>query len=73
MIDSQAAAKYVSELMIEINGRLIESINTIDQSCSAEESALYKSRVGKIVNAIFEAILEPIYLKHPELKAPGLD
>jgi hypothetical protein len=73
LIDDQATAKFVSELLLEFNGRLIESIAKIEQSCSPEESGLYKRRVGKIVNAIYEVILEPIYLKHPELKPPGLD
>ena len=72
MIDNEAAAKHVSELLLEINNRLIETIRTVDQSSSAEQSLLYKKGIGKIVNAIFEVILEPIYEKHPDLKPPGL-
>ena len=73
MIENPGVAKYVSDLLLDINGRLNESIGEVEQKCSAEESKLYKRRAGKIVDAIFEVILEPIYLEHPGLKPPGLE
>ena len=73
MIENPAVAKYVNELLLDINGRLNESIGKVEQSCSAEEFTLYRRRVAKIIDAIFEVVLEPIYLKHPALKPPGLE
>ena len=73
MIENEEAAKYLNELLLDINGRLIESIHKVEEICSVDESAIYKRRIGRLVNAIFESLLEPIYQEHPALKPPELD
>jgi hypothetical protein len=70
---NEETAKYLSELLLDINGRLIESIHKVEEVCSVDESAIYKRRTGKLINAIFETLLEPIYSEHPALKPPELD
>ncbi len=73
MIGDSKTAKYVSEFMLDINGRLIESIETAEKGCAPEGFAIYRRRVGTLINSIFEQILEPIYDRHPTLKPPELE
>ena len=73
MLDSVETAKYVSELVLEIKERLSESIESVQDSCSPENFLNYRRRVGTLVYSIFEQILDPIYIQHPELKPPELE
>ena len=73
MINDIQTAKYVSELFLEINERLTESVDKIENSCSSEEFETYRRRVGTLVYSTFEQILIPIYKKHPSLKPPDLE
>lgn len=73
MIANSKAAKYVSDLMLNINGELIESIKNVEKDCSQDEFTIYRRRVGTLVNSIFEQVLEPIYDKHPTLKPQELE
>ena len=73
MIGKPDVAKYVSELLLSLNGELNESIAKVSRECPPHEAALYKRRVGKIIDAIFEVLLEPIYQSHPALKPPDLN
>ena len=73
MIENSRTAKYVSDLLLNINGQLLESIGNVEKDCSPDEFIIYRRRVGTLVNSIFEQILEPIYERHPTLKPPGLE
>jgi hypothetical protein len=73
LIENADTARYVSDLLLDVNAQLIESIHKVDEVCSVDESAIYKRRTGKLINAIFETLLEPIYSEHPALKPPELD
>jgi hypothetical protein len=73
VLENVETAKHVSELLLEINERLSESIGKVQDSCSPEEFLIYRRRVGTLVYSIFEQILDPIYIKHPGLKPPELE
>ena len=73
MIDDLKTANYVSDLFLDVNGRLNESIAKVQGSCSPADFEDYKRRVGRLINSIFEDILEPIYRKHPDLKPSELE
>lgn len=73
VIDNAQAAKYVSELFLDINERLTESVDKIEGACTPEEFQTYRRRVGTLVYSTFEQILVPIYRKHPSLKPPNLE
>ena len=73
MLGNLEAARYVSELFLEMNGRLNESIETVQNTCAPEEASAYRRRIGTLVNSVFEEILEPIYAEHPQLKPPELE
>jgi hypothetical protein len=72
MIKDPITAKLVSDLLLQINGQLEESVAKVKTDCSPDESTAYRRRVGRLINSIFEDILEPIYILHPGLKPPGL-
>jgi hypothetical protein len=73
LIGNSETAKYVNDLMLDINGQLIESIGKVEKECSPEDFAIYRRRVGTLINSIFEQILEPIYDRHQKLKPPELE
>lgn len=66
-------AKYVSDLLLNINGLLDESVAKVKGGCTPEEFTAYRRAVGGLINSIFEEILEPVYVKHPTLKPPDLE
>jgi RecG-like helicase len=41
--------------------------------CTPDEYLNYKRAIGAVVYEVFERILEPLYLKHPELRPPEMD
>jgi hypothetical protein len=73
VFENTETAKYVSDLLLEINGRLSESIERVQETSAPDEFATYHRRVGTLVYSVFEQILVPIYIKHPELKPPNLE
>jgi len=73
LIANAKTAEYVSKLLLDINGQLNESVATIEHDCSPDEFTAYRRCVGRLINSIFEDILEPIYVRHPTLKPPELE
>lgn len=73
MIKDPNAAKLVSDLLLQINGELNESVAKVKNGCSPDEFTAYRRCVGRLINSIFEDVLEPIYVLHPGLKPPGLE
>jgi hypothetical protein len=67
------SARYVNELFLDINGRLNESLEKLEPNCSPEEFAAYRRCIGRMINSIFEEILEPIYIEHVDLKPAELE
>ena len=68
MIADTKMAKYVSELMLEISGRLDESVAKVNEACSPEEDLAYRRAVGRILGNILLHVLNPLYAEHPSLK-----
>jgi hypothetical protein len=73
VITDAKIAKKVSDLLLEVNGRLNDSISTMQGGASNDEFVEYRLRTGWIMNSIFEELLKPIYRKHPDIKPPGLE
>jgi hypothetical protein len=73
LITNVKTAEYVSKLLLDINGQLNESVETVERGCTPDEFTAYRRCVGRLINSIFEDILEPIYVKHPTLKPPELE
>jgi hypothetical protein len=72
VISDAAAAKQVSELMLDISSRLNQSVLDVRDTASAEEFAVYRRAVGRIMGEILLEVLNPLYARHPQLKPEGL-
>jgi len=73
MISDATIAKSISDLMLEIGGRLNDSVAEIRAKCSYEEFAIYRKAVGVIMAEILLQILNPLYSRHPSLRPPGFE
>jgi hypothetical protein len=62
----------VSELMLDISERLNQSVLAVQGAGSAEELAVYRHAVGRIMGEILLEVLNPLYARHPQLKPEGL-
>ncbi len=68
MISEPQTAKQISDLMKEIFDRLVESCNTVEKHCSAEEYTAYKKATARLASDIVFDVMEPLYEKNPNLK-----
>ncbi len=73
MIENVETAEYVSRLLLNLNCQLNESVERVERASSPEEFTTYRRCVGRLINSIFEDILEPLYVKHPALKPSELE
>lgn len=70
MIRDARVAKEVSDLMIELSGRLDGSVR---EQCSPEEFAAYRRAVGRIMGEMLLGVLNPLYAEHPSLKPAAME
>ena len=73
MIENVETAEYVSKLLLNLNSQLNESVGRVERGSSPDEFTTYRRCVGRLINSIFEDILEPLYAKHPTLKPRELE
>lgn len=73
MLGDAGIARQVSEAMLGINDRLEESVALVRENCSPEEASRFGMAVGRVINMIFEGVLDPLYERHPALKPPDLE
>lgn len=71
MVGDVNAAKQISELMLDISGRLDESVAMVEKSCPTEEFNQYRRAVGKVLGGVLLEVLNPLYEKHPALRPEG--
>ncbi len=64
------SARRLSDLMRRIGGEIMTAVNDLRRSESAEVYEAYKPRFGRVMGGIYDEILKPIYLEHPELEPP---
>jgi hypothetical protein len=72
MIRDPALARQISDLMIDIGGRLDRSVQTVKEQCSPQEFEIYRRAVGGIMGEMLE-VLNPLYEEHPSLKPPQME
>ena len=71
MIKNKIAASEISALMIELNGKLNESIRMVLETCDEEDFKIYRRAAGRVMGAILLEVINPLYDEHPSLKPPG--
>ena len=72
MVGDERIAKQISDLMVEFSHRLNGSIALVKENCSKEEFEEYRTAVSKILVEILFQVMNPLYLRYPGLKPPGL-
>ncbi len=73
MIRDPKIAQQISNLMLEFQSRLDNSIAMVRANCSPEEFANYRRAVGRVMGEMLLAVLNPLYKEHPSLKPPELE
>jgi len=73
MILDERIAKEVADLMYHVAGQVEASIGIVRDGCGPEELLAYKRAVGRVIYALYEDVLEPLYKKHPTLRPPAPD
>ncbi|MEZ0188282.1 hypothetical protein [Ralstonia solanacearum] len=73
MIEDKAIAKQIGELMLDFGGRLDSSVALVQEKCTLAEFEEYRDAVGKIMGYMLLDIMNPIYLRHPDLKPDDLE
>jgi hypothetical protein len=48
LIENVDVAKYVSDVLLGVNQRLIESLDTVKASGSSEDFVIYRKAVGRL-------------------------
>jgi hypothetical protein len=72
MIKNAEIARQISDLMIEIGGRLDGSVLVVQQRCSPEEFRVYRRAIGQVLGDMLD-ILNPLYEEHPSLKPSQME
>jgi hypothetical protein len=73
MISDANIARQVSQLMLNMFSQVDESLAMVRERCPADEVQAYQTATGRVVGAILMDVLEPLYLRHPELKPANWD
>ncbi len=71
MMKNPHVAKQISELMLEISDRISQSVTSTKSECSAEEHAAYQRAAAKVLAAVQQEVLGPLYAEHPSLRPAG--
>ena len=66
------SAKEISDLMVDIGRRLNESLRNVQAKESEADFRAYRDAVSKIMMAMLEEVMTPLYAEHPEVKPPEL-
>ncbi|WP_153020685.1 hypothetical protein [Pseudomonas sp. BMS12] len=67
MINDHGLAVEISRILLEVSGRIDETIAIVHQQSSELESQEYCRAAGAIMGAILTEILNPIFKSHPEI------
>ena len=71
MIVNKKLAGHINALMLDVSGRIDESILMVQEHCSFEEFENYRRACSKILTGIVLEILNPIHQLHSELMPEG--
>ncbi|WP_395641747.1 hypothetical protein [Rudaea sp.] len=71
MISDVVVARRISDLMLDVSGKLNDSILDVVRS-SPEDAENYKRAIGFLLGGILLDVLNPLYKAHPDLKPAEL-
>jgi hypothetical protein len=59
--------------MLEVSGKIDESISIVRRECTSQEFEAYRKASAKVIDYILLEVLNPIYAAHPEMKPKTLE
>lgn len=71
MIENPAVARQISEFMLDISTRIHQSVAATSGLCTPQDRAAYRRAAGKILAAIRQELLNPLYAEHTALRPEG--
>ena len=71
MMKNPDVAKQISELMLDISDRISQSVASTKSQFPAGESAAYQRAAAKVISAVQQEVLGPLYAEHPSLRPVG--
>jgi hypothetical protein len=57
--------------MLDISDRISQSVASTQSECPAEDHAAYQRAAAKILAAVQQEVLSPLYAEHPALRPAG--
>jgi hypothetical protein len=67
MISDPALAKAVLDQLFDVSGGLDWSVQTIVNKVPDGELASYRRAIGKVMAELWDQVLQPILITHPDL------
>ncbi len=71
MVKNPHIAKQISQLMLDISDSIRQSMDSTRSECAAEENAAYQRAAAKVLSAVQQEVLGPLYAEHPSLRPAG--
>ncbi|MCG7200223.1 hypothetical protein MD273_10860 [Marinobacter pelagius] len=60
-------AEKLSILLMQVSGKLDQSVRFVMDHDSKENFEKYRQRIGKVMGELFLEVLQPLWKEHPEL------
>lgn len=72
MIENEALAKQVSDLMLEVGAKLDASLIHMHSVLPESEFDWYRDAISRILTPMLLEVMNPLYARHSALKPPEL-
>lgn len=72
MIHSEPLAKQIADMLLEMSGRIDQSIALVHDQCTETEFLSYRRAAGEVLAKILDEFLNPLFKEHPGLSPPEL-
>jgi hypothetical protein len=72
MISDRDTAKQLLDELFDISARLDRSVATVQDRCSDAELVVYRRAIGNVLGEMWDGILRPVLVAHPDLTPPQL-
>ena len=66
-------AARVHQLLLDCSRALDTSVAVVRDDSDEDDLREYRHAVGRVLTAVFDELMTPIYREHPELIPPELD
>ncbi|MBR8176666.1 hypothetical protein [Burkholderia ambifaria] len=72
MIDDKRIATALNDMIVSMGGQLDQSLRRVEETCPPHEFIAYREFVSQVLTTMLLDFMNPLYARHPDLKAPDL-